>query len=70
MARCYQCDMCGVVTILKDTHLYADEEEYLNKEPAMNIYYRGRDIDICSNCARKVIALIDERKDRLNENKS
>lgn len=54
MARCYQCDMCGVVTILKGF----DEDSCEFEEPSMSIYYKKNTFDICPNCAKKVVDFV------------
>lgn len=68
MAKCYQCDSCGVVTILKipiDLNDYDSNYNYYD-EPAMTIYTKKKNYDICPNCAQRIINAI-ERKNAADE---
>lgn len=61
MAKCYRCDMCGVVTILK-IPLDLNDSIYNNyDEPAMTIYTKNKNYDICANCARRILNEIERK---------
>ena len=56
MAKCYRCDMCGVVTILAE---YGKACDFEVTEPDMGIYFHSRVYDICPNCAKKIVKFIE-----------
>lgn len=69
MAKCYRCDSCGVVTILKipvDLNDYDDSNCNDYYEPAMTIYTKNKTYDICANCASRIMNAI-ERKNVADE---
>lgn len=61
MAKCYRCDMCGVVTILAEYNKVIDFDEDMVSDPEMNIYYKQEVYDICPNCAKKVINFVKKK---------
>lgn len=63
MAKCYRCDSCGVVTILRDP-IDLDFPDY--DEPAMVVYTKKKNYDICPLCAPRIMNAI-ERKNVADE---
>lgn len=59
MAKCYRCDMCGVVTILAEYGKVIDFDEDAETDPEMSIYTRNKTYDICPNCAKKIVKFIE-----------
>lgn len=64
MAKCYQCDMCGVVNILTPApvRIPDDPDLFDSNEPDMVIYSKDKSYDICPVCSRKIMSLINRKK--------